>query len=151
MPTEGLHGYPMPAEACMAIHAAEALRGYPMPAEALRGYPMPGRKPCVAILCWQKPCTFQVPNRFSAINRAGRLPVMLSELHGPRLLAFATSAGERGLQLFRDYIAIQASNQYPIYRDLSLYKLVPSIVRHPDDAAALRLFARAREGGAIRR
>jgi len=143
MPTEGLHGYPMPAE---------ALHGYPMPPEALRGYPMPAAKPAWLIPCRQKPCVailwLQKPARSKSRTGSSRyqqggdeLPVML--FRAPRAAPFASpsrpSAGERGLQLFRDYIAIQASNQYPIYRDLSLYKLVPSIVRHPDERAALRL------------
>jgi hypothetical protein len=81
------------------------------------------------------------------------MPVFLSELHGPRLVAFAVADPSRGRGLMLDYVALQASNQYPVYRDLALYKLVPSIVSHPDDdwtRAMLRELATAALAGAER-
>src|SRR5262249_48257083 len=44
----------------------------------------------------------------------------LSEIHGPKLVAFAAANEVRGRERFLEYIAIHASNQYPIYRDISL-------------------------------
>ncbi|HEY3496648.1 MAG TPA: hypothetical protein VGK73_18240, partial [Polyangiaceae bacterium] len=79
------------------------------------------------------------PREAEAQLREGgdEVAVMLSAIHGPTLVAFSVSNLELGRKIVHDYIAVQASNQYPIYRDLSLYKLVPSIVCHPDGAWVL--------------
>jgi hypothetical protein len=68
------------------------------------------------------------------------LPVFLAQQDGPFLVAYAVPEANRkeGLQVFKQYLELHATNPYLYYRNASLWLLIDSVLRHPDDEWTLQ-------------
>ena len=68
------------------------------------------------------------------------VPVFLAQQDGPFLVAYAVPEEDRqeGLHVFQKYLELHAENPYLYYRNASLWLLIDSVLRHPDDDWALQ-------------
>jgi hypothetical protein len=70
------------------------------------------------------------------------VPVFLAQQDGPFLVAYAVPEPHRkeGLKVFQQYLELHATNPYLYYRNASLWLLIDSVLRHPDDEWTLQAF-----------
>jgi hypothetical protein len=66
-------------------------------------------------------------------------PVLVAEVEGPLLVAFAAHRPDPGDRLMEEYITLQAANNYVHYRNRSLWVLLSSVLDHPDQGWVRRL------------
>ena len=91
------------------------------------------------------------PLRISGLQQVGdEEPAYLAEEDGPLLVAFAVEDAEHHTPYLKRYIALQASNAYPYYRNRSLWALIPPIVQHPDPAWILDILQQLMTGALTR-
>lgn len=81
------------------------------------------------------PETLELLGELTQPGGGDEVPVFLAQQDGPFLVAYAVPEENRqeGLQVFQQYLELHAENPYLYYRNASLWLLIDSVLRHPDD------------------
>jgi hypothetical protein len=73
------------------------------------------------------------PNVIEGVTSAGGGgPIFKAQLDGPLLVAYCKAEPQKGESYWQAYLDLHAANLYLYYRNISLWLLMDSVLRHPD-------------------